>query len=111
MKPIEGKDCLVHAMVCTNERPAGKSSCKVVGGQEFYERLKEKVKLTGLYDTHWITRSGCLGFCSPIGCTVAIYRSGLEPKWLGDVLPEDFERVWEEIIGGASTLTGKRGNQ
>ncbi len=68
-----------------------------MGGQEFYLRMKEKIKEAGLYNTHWATRTGCLGFCNMVGTTVAIHRKGEAPQWFTEVKPEDFDAVWNEV--------------
>jgi len=98
MKPVETNECVVHAMVCTNERPVGKACCKKAGGQEFYQRMKEKIKADGLYNSHWVTRSGCLGFCNNVGTTVAIYPAGKDPVWFTEVTADDFDTIWNEVI-------------
>jgi (2Fe-2S) ferredoxin len=98
MKSLDCKECSVHVLVCTNERIPIKASCKKVGGQELYAALKQKLKDENLYDTHWITRTGCLGFCNEVGAVVTIYRKGQEPQWFTDVTSEDFDTIWKEII-------------
>jgi len=99
MKSLDCKECEVHVLVCTNERTPEKSSCKKVGGHELYAALKQKLKDEKKYDTHWITRTGCLGFCNDVGAVVAIYRKGRpEAQWFTDVMPEDFDTIWNEII-------------
>jgi (2Fe-2S) ferredoxin len=97
MKPIDAHECQVQILVCTNERPPEKSSCKRVGGQEFYDRLKAKLKETHLNNTHWVTRTGCLGFCNNVGTTVVIQPKGKEPRWYSEVKAEDFDAIWEEL--------------
>lgn len=99
MKPVaDAADCEVHVLVCTNERAPGKDSCRLVGGQEFYQRIKERIRDEGLVRTHWATRTGCLGFCNPVGTTVTIHRKGQSPQWLTEVRLEDFDSVWREIV-------------
>lgn len=98
MKPIESHECEVHVLVCTNERPGPRASCKPLGGQEFYDKLKMKLKDSGKYDTHWITRTGCLGFCNAVGTTVTIHRRGEESVWYNEVKAEDFDTIWNEIM-------------
>lgn len=100
MKDIksQAQDCKVQVLVCTNERPPEKTCCFKFGGQEFYLALKNRLKQEGLYDTHWVTRTGCLGFCNNIGTTVAIYRQNEPTQWFNEVTPEDLDSVWKEIV-------------
>ena len=100
MKEVDAKECQVQVLICTNERPPGKSCCKKVGGQEFYQAIKDKIKKDGLYNTHWATRTGCLGFCNDVGTTVAIHPKGKEPRWYSEVTAADFGAIWEEILKG-----------
>lgn len=98
MKTIDCAECEVHTLVCTNERPPGKSCCFKVGGQDFYTKLKAKLKESNLYATHWITRTGCLGFCNDVGTTVTIQRKGESTQWFNEVTMDDFDSIWEEIV-------------
>ena len=98
MKPLDASECQVQILVCTNERPEGKSCCKRVGGQEFYDRLKAKLKQSTFAGTHWVSRTGCLGFCNNVGTTVVIHPKGRDPLWFSEVKDEDFDRIWEEIV-------------
>ena len=97
MKRLDCRECQVHINVCTNERPAPKQCCRKVGGQEFYLRLKQKLKDTGLVATHWVTRTGCLGFCNDVGTTVTIHREGKPAEWYSDVTDADFDAIWKAI--------------
>jgi|GEM_PF-899130 len=97
MKPLDQSKCKVHVFVCINERPAGKAACRAVGGQEFFLSLKNKLKESGLYSTHWVTKTGCLGNCNFVGCTVAIYSPGRASKWYTEVTQTDFDFIWNEI--------------
>jgi (2Fe-2S) ferredoxin len=100
MEPIdEPKQIQVHAFVCTNERPAPKAACHAVGGHEFFAKLKEKLKADGVYSTHKVTRTGCLGYCNNEGCVVAIYRKNGESTWLTEVKAADFDSVYQKITG------------
>lgn len=82
-----------HVLVCVNER-AEEDCCKKVGGETFYFKLKEYIKLNGLSGRIWVTRSRCLGFCNPVGITVVIYPEG---EWFTEVEEKDFERILKEI--------------
>lgn len=98
MKPVQSDYCEVHVCVCTNQRPSGRTGCHDFGGVEFHKRLKEKLKETGKIRTHWVTRTGCLGFCNNVGTTVAIHRRGEPSQWLTEVTAADFDSVWEQIV-------------
>lgn len=97
MKELDCRECEVHVVVCTNERPEPKSCCRKVGGHEFFLRLKDKLKQTGLVATRWVTRTGCLGFCNDVGTTVTIHRRGEPPKWFTEVTGADFDAIWKEV--------------
>lgn len=100
MKNIEEpKRIEVHAFVCTNERPNGKAACHAVGGHEFFAKLKERLKAEGVYSTHKVTRTGCLGYCNSTGCTIAIYRKADAAEWLTEVVDSDFDSVYQKITG------------
>lgn len=99
MKPADLADnCEVHVLVCTNLRTDGRTACADFGGKEFYKRVKEKLKSTGKRATHWVTQTGCLGFCNTVGTTVVIHRRGEAPRWMNEVTDADFDSVWQEIV-------------
>ncbi len=97
MKDID-LECQVHVNVCINEKPVPKSCCSRVGGLEFFNALKTKVRDLNLTNEIWITRTGCLGFCNDVGTTVAIHTVGQPSKWYSEVTAEDFDRIWNEIV-------------
>ncbi|NBX77530.1 MAG: (2Fe-2S) ferredoxin domain-containing protein [Proteobacteria bacterium] len=94
---VDSQTCKVAVFVCVNDRQTERASCAKVGGLEFYQQLKEKVKTLGLYNTHWITRTGCLGFCNSVGTTVAVFKKGQDPIWYNEVKMEHLETIWKEI--------------
>ena len=98
MKEIDAAKCKVHVLVCTNERAPERSCCKKVGGQELYLKLKQKLTETGIRGTHWVTRTGCLGYCNDLGPTVVINRPGRSSHWFSEVVDSDFDSIWEEIV-------------
>ncbi|NBX93010.1 MAG: (2Fe-2S) ferredoxin domain-containing protein [Proteobacteria bacterium] len=98
MIELDGTGCKVAVFVCTNERSPDKSCCKKVGGMEFYQALKQKVKESQLQHSHWISRSGCLGFCNDKGTAVVIFKSNHTPKWFNEVTSQQTEEIWKEII-------------
>jgi (2Fe-2S) ferredoxin len=87
----------VHTLVCTNEKPGDKPCCSKVGGMEFFTKLKEKLKESGIYLTHKATRTGCLGYCNNVGCTITIHRNNEPPQWFTEVKAENFDEIWKEI--------------
>jgi (2Fe-2S) ferredoxin len=101
MKPIDVSQCETHVLVCTNEKPDNRECCGKFGGKEFFFKLKEKVKQEGLAGTIWVTRTGCLGFCNPVGTTVKIQnsRNPGQTKWYNEVKESDFPSIWNQIIG------------
>lgn len=97
MKNQDSSRCKVHVCVCTNERTDGRTACADFGGMDFFKSLKAKVKAEGVAGTHWVTRTGCLGFCNNVGTTVVIHRPNQPSEWLSEVTPGDFTTVWEKI--------------
>ncbi len=72
-----------HIFVCVNEKEdKSKDFCNKVGGSDIYFKLKEAVAQKGLTGTVYVTRTRCLGFCNPVGTTIAIYPSG---RWYHQV--------------------------
>lgn len=96
MREFEVPRCEAHAFVCTNERTNGKDSCGPIGGKELVDLLKARARAEGLSGTHWITRTGCLGFCNPEGAVIKVQR-GPEAKWFTAAKPADLEWIWNEI--------------
>lgn len=97
MKKVDASLCRTQILVCTNERPQPKACCKVVGGQDFYDRLKARLKETGLNRNVWATRTGCLGNCNTVGTTVVIHSKGQEPEWYSEVTADEFNTIWEKL--------------
>ena len=97
MVVVDGTSCKVAVFVCTNERPPEKVCCSKVGGMDFYQALKSRVRERGLVNTHWISRSGCLGFCNEVGTTIVIFKQGQNPVWYNQITQENFESIWSEI--------------
>lgn len=99
MKSIDSSRCQVHVLICTNEKPDGRDCCKKVGGFEFFQKFKAKVREEGLAGTYWVTKTGCLGFCNTVGTTVAVHRPGEKPVWFSEVKMEEFDLLWNQIVG------------
>jgi (2Fe-2S) ferredoxin len=98
VKPIPIQGCQVHVLVCANARAGEELACQKNGGDTLFLRLKERVLREGLAATHWVTRTGCLGFCNAVGATVALYRPGRAPRWFSEVTAGDFDFLWDEIM-------------
>jgi len=73
------------------------SSCSQVGGPVIFQRLKKQVLAEGLSGTHWITRTGCLGFCNVTGTTVVIHRRNAAPEWWSAVTDDDYPALWAKV--------------
>jgi len=97
MVEVNSQGCKVAVFVCVNERPSEKTSCLKVGGLDFYLALKERVKANQLQHSHWITRTGCLGFCNSVGTTVCLVKKPAPPEWFNEVQLSDLEFIWEKI--------------
>ena len=103
MKDLGKKSFTAHAFVCTNARTDGRDDCAKFGGQEFFTKMKAEVKEKLLSGTHKVTRTGCLGYCNAVGCTLAIYRSGEPSRWYNEVTPEDYPQIWNEFTAPPQT--------
>ena len=71
MKEIKTENKL-HVFVCVNKRINKDSCSREISQKDFYE-LKKWAKEEGLIPKIFITKTGCLGFCNPIGGCIAIY--------------------------------------
>lgn len=98
MVEVNSQGCKVAVFVCVNERSSEKSSCLKVGGLDFYFALKERIKNAKLQHSHWVSRTGCLGFCNAVGTTVCIVKKPQEPKWFNEITMDDLESIWKEIL-------------
>lgn len=98
MKRLDVKEPEVRVLICTNERLTEKPSCKPVGGHEFFLKIKDKIGAQDLYRTHQITRTGCLGYCNPVGCVIEIKRRGKPTRYFSEVTDNDFDTLWREIV-------------
>lgn len=61
-----------HLFVCTHRRPEGDPlgmGC-AERGENMFEALRARVRQLRAFDV-WVTRTGCMGVCPTLGCTVA----------------------------------------
>ena len=84
-----------HIFVCINVREEGRDCCSAVGGVEVFRKIKEYVMSRGLASRIWVTKTGCQGFCNPVGTTITIYP---EQKIFTQVKVEEVEKVLEEDL-------------
>lgn len=87
-----------HVLVCTNQRSEGHPlpCCANVGGQEVADALRNAVSRAGMGGRIWITQTGCLTFCNPVGVTIVAYPEG---RWFTEVTLEDVPAVLNAILG------------
>ncbi len=97
MTELENVSCETQVLICTNDRPGEKPCCSRYGGVEFFQKFKAKMKESGKAGTHWVTKTGCLGYCNSIGTTVAIYKKGAPTRWKSEVTMNDFDTLWKEV--------------
>lgn len=97
MKNLGEKTLQAHAFVCTNARTDGRDDCAKFGGQEFFAKMKAEIKEKKLNGTLKVTRTGCLGYCNSVGCTVAVYRQDEPSRWYNEVTAEDYGKVWDAM--------------
>lgn len=88
-----------HIFVCVNELDnPEKDFCNKVGGSDIYFKLKEAVAQKGLVGLVYITRTRCLGFCNPVGTTIAVYTKGGDGKWYHQVKLEEVNTIIENEL-------------
>ena len=86
-----------HIFVCVNEKEdKNKDFCNKVGGSDVYFKFKEAVAQRGLIGLVYVTRTRCLGFCNPVGTTIAVYPQG---NWYHQVKQEDVNAIIEIELG------------
>ena len=95
MKTVTNMSCKKHIFVCVNDRGLEKDCCMNVKGYETFKALKEFVINNGLAGSVWVTKTGCLGFCNEVGCTIAVYP---DKVWFLQTTDEDLSEVKEFII-------------
>lgn len=76
-----------HLFLCI-----GPECCDSGEGEKLWERVKERVRQSGLEVLR--TKAACFRICSG-GPWLAVYPDGV---WYGQVSPERFERIWTEHI-------------
>ena len=84
-----------HIFVCVNEREEDKSCCKEVKGYEIFRALKDFVINNGLASSVWVTKTGCLGFCNDVGCTIVVYP---DKVWFMQTTENDLEKIKDFMI-------------
>ena len=87
----------LQVFVCANERAAG-DCCASVQGMEIFRALKAWVREQGLTREVWVTRTGCMTFCNPIGTTVVIHPQN---EWFTKVTAGDLPELQERILSFA----------
>ena len=95
MKEVKSPLPEKHVFVCVNEREAGRDCCTKVGGIEIFQKIKAFVMLNGLNSRVWVTKTKCLGFCNPVGTTIAVYP---EKKIFTEVKVDDIDELLKSIL-------------
>lgn len=84
----------LQVFVCTNERTDGSDCCASVQGMEIFRALKSWVREQGLTRDVWVTRTGCMTFCNPVGTTVVIHPQNM---WFTKVVMGDLPVLKQKI--------------
>ncbi len=95
MKEVKSPLPEKHIFVCVNERDSSKDHCSKVGGLEIFHKIKANVMSNGLASRVWVTKTKCLGFCNPVGTTIAVYP---EQKIFTEVGVEEVDKLLEDIL-------------
>ncbi len=84
-----------HVLVCVNLRDNGRDCCGAVCGEELFQALKGWVRSEELITQIWVTRTRCLGFCNPVGTTIAIYPDRI---WFTEVVLSDIDAIKTALL-------------
>lgn len=95
MKEVKSPLPEKHIFVCVNEREAGRDCCTKVGGIEIFQKIKSFVMSNSLTSRIWVTKTKCLGFCNPVGATIAVYP---KQKIFTEVKIEEIDKLLEGIL-------------
>jgi len=95
MKQIHSPLPEKHIFVCVNERDPARDYCAKVGGVEIFQKIKIFVMSHGLTSRVWVTKTKCLGFCNPVGTTIAVYP---EQKIFTEVKPDEVDKLLNDIL-------------
>ncbi len=90
---------LIHAFVCSQQRPPGhpRGSCAEKDSRALLERLSARVEGLRRPDMA-VTATGCLGFCRA-GPLIVVYPQGV---WYAPRAVEDIDAIVDEhLVGGA----------
>ncbi|MBI4163721.1 MAG: (2Fe-2S) ferredoxin domain-containing protein [Candidatus Aenigmarchaeota archaeon] len=83
-----------HIFICVNNREQG-SCCLKVNGIDTFQKIKSYILSHGLAGRVWVTKTGCQGFCNPVGTTISVYP---EKKIFTEVKPEEVDKILEEVL-------------
>ena len=86
-----------HVFVCVNDSETYGKCCKNVNGDTAFTELKDFVINNGLTNDIWVTKTGCLGFCNDVGCTIVVYP---DRAWFMQTTVDDLKKVKEFIVDG-----------
>ncbi len=84
-----------HIFICVNTREGERDYCSKVGGHDVFKKVKEFVLARGLAGRIWVTKTGCQGFCNPVGTTITVYP---EQKIFKEVKLEEVDKLLGEIL-------------
>ncbi len=85
-----------HVLLCTNQKPTGKTCCANSGGDDYFHYMKTKLIELDMHgpDKIRVSKSGCLGRCNSGPCIV-IYPEGV---WYSYSSLADIDKIIEEHL-------------
>ena len=64
---------IMHVFICVNEKVKKDSCSPTISSLDYYEIKRWARETAKIVPEVFITKTGCIGFCNPVGGTIAIY--------------------------------------
>ena len=83
-----------HVVICTNQKPAGKTCCGEERGMALVNAFKEQLKEANMHFDIRAQKTGCLDTCA-LGPSMVVYPEGI---WYGKVTDADVQEIVQEHL-------------